>query len=152
MKPMVRTFAVPVCVVALGAGAIVWNLERTRITQRKLADEARLVQSRADKGDANAECKLGLMYVFGRGVPQDYAQAKSWFQKAADQGQAKAMYSIGNLYYYGDGVAQIYSDALIWYRKAADKGYPLAEYMLGSMNYYGYGVPQSYSESLVYRL
>ena len=146
MKSMLRTLAVPACVVAIGAAAIIWNLERTR----KIADEARLTRQRAEKGDANAEYELGRMYVFGRGVPQDYAEAKSWFQKAADQGQVKAIYSIGNLYYYGDGVTQSYSDALVWYRKAADQGYKLGEYAVGTMYYYGYGVPQSYSDAMTW--
>ena len=42
----------------------------------------------ADQGDAQAQFNLGLMYANGRGVPQDAAQALTWFRKAAAQGHA----------------------------------------------------------------
>ena len=35
----------------------------------------------ADQGDAKAQFNLGLMYVNGRGVPQDDAQALAWFSR-----------------------------------------------------------------------
>jgi Sel1 repeat len=90
------------------------------------------------------------MYLWGRGVPRDYAQAHLWYRKASDHGLAKAEYAIGDLYYYGDGVAQSYPDALIWYHKAADQNDATADDALGLMNYYGQGVPQNYSEALAW--
>ena len=35
----------------------------------------------ADQGYALAQALLGAMYETGSGVPQDYAQAASWFRK-----------------------------------------------------------------------
>ena len=90
------------------------------------------------------------MYLWGRGVPQDYAQADYWYHKAADQGLAKANYAIGNLYYYGDGLEQSDSEALVWYHKAADEGDATALDAIGLMYYYGRGVPQSYPEAMVW--
>ncbi len=37
----------------------------------------------AQQGDADAQCRLGLMYANGRGVPQDYVQAYKWLNLAA---------------------------------------------------------------------
>src|SRR5216684_1314717 len=37
----------------------------------------------ADEGDATAQGYLGMLYVNGRGVPQDYVQALMWFSLAA---------------------------------------------------------------------
>jgi TPR repeat protein len=34
------------------------------------------------------------MYGFGKGVPQDNAQALIWLHKAADQGDTQAQYEI----------------------------------------------------------
>ncbi len=150
MRPIVRNIAVPVCVVAIGAAAIIWNLQRTAATKRKLADEAHTAQLRANQGDANGEYELGQMHLWGRGVPQDYAQADYWYHKAADQGLAKANYAIGDLYYYGDGLDQSDSDALAWYHKAADQGDVTALDAIGVMYYYGRGVPQSYPETMVW--
>ena len=44
----------------------------------------------AERGDAEAQNILGMMYVEGRGVPQDYAEAAKWYRKAAQQGHAEA--------------------------------------------------------------
>ena len=46
--------------------------------------------ARAKAGDASAQTNLGLMYIDGKGVPQDYQQAVTWFTKAAEQGHASA--------------------------------------------------------------
>jgi hypothetical protein len=148
MNSIVRNFVVPACVVALGAAAIFWNVERKRATERKFVEEVKQYQLGANRGDANAEYELGLKYLQGQGVLQDYAQANYWYQKAADQGLAKAKYAIGNSYLYGRGVTQSYSDALVWYRKAADQGDAFAQDAIGLMYYHGNGVPQSYSEAM----
>ena len=44
----------------------------------------------AEKGDALAQFKLGLMYESGEGVPQDFAEAVRWYRLDAEQGSAAA--------------------------------------------------------------
>ena len=39
----------------------------------------------AEKGDASAQYNLGLMYIRGHGVEQDFNEAFKWTKKAADQ-------------------------------------------------------------------
>ena len=51
----------------------------------------------ADQGYAAAQASLAKLYVTGRGVPQDYAQAMAWFRKAADQGDRPARPASANL-------------------------------------------------------
>jgi len=150
MNSIVRNVVVPACVVALGAAAIVWNVETKRATERKFAEEVKQYQLGAQRGDANSEFELGRSYFWGRGVPQGFAQADYWYQKAADQGLAKAKYSIGNLYYYGNGVTQSYAEALVWYRKAADQGLSVAQFAIASMYYHGFGVQRSYPEAMLW--
>ncbi|WP_269467350.1 tetratricopeptide repeat protein [Candidatus Thiodictyon syntrophicum] len=62
--------------------------------------------AKAEQGDADAQSKLGWMYLKGQGVPQDYAQAAAWYRKAADQDNADPQYNIGGLYLTGRGVPQ----------------------------------------------
>ncbi len=150
MRSAIRAIAVPACVVVIGAVVIFWRLHTMDATDRRLAEEARVAQLGANQGDANAQYDLGRMYFWGRGMPQDFAEANSWYQKAAAQGSAKAKYAIGDLYYYGDGVPQSYPGALAWYRKAADQGDSTAEHALGLMNYYGHGLPQNYPDALAW--
>src|SRR5271154_4501108 len=69
----------------------------------------------ADLGDASAEYKLGALYVFGDGVPQDYAEGVRWWRKAAEQGDVDAQFSLGFAYNEGEGVTQDYEAAVGWY-------------------------------------
>jgi len=45
-------------------------------------------KAKAEKGDAQAQCNLGLCYEEGAGVAKDAAEAVKWYRKAADQGHA----------------------------------------------------------------
>jgi hypothetical protein len=76
----------------------------------------------ADRGDAEAQFRIGLMYVFGTGVPQDYVAAVNWTRKAADRGNAEAQMHLGFMYEAGEGVRQDHAAALRWTRKALARG------------------------------
>lgn len=52
------------------------------------ATALRLLRPLAAHGRAEAQFFLGLMYMKGEGVPQDYAQAHKWFTLAASQPSA----------------------------------------------------------------
>ncbi|MDC4287922.1 SEL1-like repeat protein, partial [Acinetobacter baumannii] len=51
------------------------------------------IKSIALQGNADAQVKLGLLYIQGLGVPQDYILARQWFEKAAKQGNRDAEYN-----------------------------------------------------------
>jgi TPR repeat protein len=55
------------------------------------ADEFVALAEDAQKGDAEAQRKLGLIYYRGLGVEIDRAEAFKWFTLAADQGNLEAM-------------------------------------------------------------
>ncbi|MDF0666708.1 MAG: tetratricopeptide repeat protein [Nitrospira sp.] len=101
------------------------------------------VLKRAQAGDPNAQNELGLRYSEGRGLPQNYHEAKDWFKRAADQGHANAQVNLGTLYSLGRGAP--YSDpmALYWFQKAAEQRNALAFAKLGMMYERGRAVPQS---------
>ena len=42
----------------------------------------------AEQGDATAQYNLGVMYALGEGVPENDAEAATWYRKAAEQGHA----------------------------------------------------------------
>jgi hypothetical protein len=85
---------------------------------------------------------FGCMYENGRGVPQDYAAAMSWYRKATDWGYAIAQNNLGAMFQWGRGVRQDDAAAASWYRKAADQGYAVAQNNLGGMYAEGRGVAQ----------
>ncbi len=77
----------------------------------------------ADQGGASAQNNLGVLYGKGQGVPQDYAQARHWWEKAAAQGDVKAQHNLGILYDKGYGVPQDLVQAYKWYNLAGANGY-----------------------------
>jgi TPR repeat protein len=95
-----------------------------------------------------AQRNLGIMYDFGHGVTQNYAEAMKWYRKAADQGYAMAQANLGIMYDVGHGVPQNYAEAMKWYRKAANQGNAVAQRNLGIMYEFGRGVPQNYAEAM----
>jgi len=94
---------------------------------------AETLHAEADKGNARAQYNLGMMYISGRGVTQDDAQAIAWWRKAAERGDADAEYSLGRMYTGGRGIAKDRDQAVAWYRKAADQGHGGAQEMLNEM-------------------
>jgi hypothetical protein len=113
-------------------------------TRGDYATALRLLRPLAEQGHASAQTNLGIMYVNGRGVPQNYAEAASWFRKAADQGHDKAQHNLGVLYDFAQGAPQNYAEAARWYRLAADQGNAGSQYNLGILYANGQGVPQDY--------
>jgi len=59
------------------------------------------------------------MYDLGRGVPQDYERAVTWYRRAAQQGDAQAQNNLGVMYENGYGVPQDLVQAYKWYALAA---------------------------------
>lgn len=76
----------------------------------------------AERGDSEAQAKLGELYVEGEVVPQNYKKAFEWFSKAAQQGNSQAQLIVGMMYFKGEGVQQNNELAEKWLRKAAENG------------------------------
>ena len=87
----------------------------------------------AEKGDAEAQLNLGIMYYIGNSVPQNYQKAAEWYTKAAEKGNAQAQWLLGSSYRSGIGVPQDYQKSLEWYAKAAEKGNARAQFELSIM-------------------
>jgi TPR repeat protein len=76
----------------------------------------------AEKGNAEAQYNLGVMYAKGEGVPQDYAGAVKWYRLAAEQGYAEAQYNLGVMYGQGRGVPKDQILSFMWTILAASRG------------------------------
>lgn len=98
----------------------------------------------AEKGSADAQYKLGLIYYRER----NYTEAATQYRKAAEKGNAKAQYALGNRYYEGKGVEQSYEEAFKWYKKAAEQGHAQAQFNLGCMYGRGEGVKKNHFEAI----
>lgn len=114
------------------------------------AKAAQLWRPLADKGDAEAQYRLGSMYAEGKGVERNDATALMWFQRAAERGNAAAQYNVGASYAAGVGVEKNDAEAAKWFRRAADQGMPFAELNLGLLYAAGRGVPQDNVEAMTW--
>ena len=100
-----------------------------------------------ERGDANAQYNLGVMYRKGQGVPQDYKTAMKWYTLAAEQGITPAQSYLGFMYDQGLGVPQDYKTAIKWLTRAAEKGFEFSQFVLGHMYAEGEGTLQDYTRA-----
>ena len=98
----------------------------------------------ADRGDADAQCRLASMYQIGSGLPKDDGEAERWYRKAANQWLAEAQYNLA-ADYVEDPIEQA-----AWYRRAADQGYAPAQSSLGLMYHEGRGVERDESQAIAW--
>ena len=95
------------------------------------------------------------MYATGKGVPQNDAEAVTWYRQAAEQGHADAQFTLGVMYFAGKGIPQDDAEAVTLYRlaalgnlvSAAEQGHAEAQFTLGVMYDTGKGVPQDNVEA-----
>lgn len=77
------------------------------------------LQTQANQGIAEAQNGIGELYAKGKGMPQDYAQARTWYEKAAAQGHPMAQNNLAELYFAGLGGPQDLVRAYMWVNLAA---------------------------------
>ncbi|MDP1665212.1 MAG: tetratricopeptide repeat protein [Methylobacter sp.] len=90
------------------------------------------VRQSAMQGNAEAQAKLGAMYLLGRnGVETDEQKAAEWMLKSANQGFIEAEVIMAALYDRGMGVKNDVKIATAWYEKAAAQGHGPSLAILG---------------------
>jgi len=118
-------------------------------TAASLAVDFNALLGKAEKGDADAQQQVGAAYCNGRGVAQDYQQARIWLQKAAEQKNLRAISWLGFLSANGYGVPQDQAKAFQYYLTAAMGGNDVSDEMQVAERYArGNGVNASDVESL----
>ncbi len=159
-KPVKYCLGCMIVLVAIGANTL--EMDLAELTKR------------AERGDAEAQCELGINYYVGNLVPQDYKQAEKWWRKAVEQGNASAKRQLDTYIetvelekkkaesyriraeqgdaeaqfqlgcIYQMGVLKDYTKSAEWHHRAAEQGYLGSQYSLGELYYEGKGVAQDY--------
>ena len=94
-----------------------------------------------------------MLYLYGRGVKQDFKEAVRLFSIMAEEGNEYAQANLGLMYADGKGVKQDYEKALYWFKKAAEQGNAGAIMSLGFLYAKGQGVDKDLDEARrLYRL
>jgi len=85
------------------------------------------MQSLAETSDHGfAQYYMGMMYMKGQGVEQDYKNAGKWFRKASEKSIPQAQYKLGELYFKGRGVPKDYEFAYVWFSTGAAHNHQLS--------------------------
>ncbi|KAL3471985.1 hypothetical protein BJX99DRAFT_236328 [Aspergillus californicus] len=84
-----------------------------------------------EKLASKAAGHVGLMYLRGEGVEQNFDTAYVWFKLGLANGDALCQHSIGLMFLYGHGVQADAYKASSYFKSAADQDYPAAETRLG---------------------
>ena len=102
----------------------------------------------AQKGNAEAQFKVGEMYETGFGVKEDKAEAENWIMKAAGQGHETAGFKLLFWDIEKNGVTDANKGKLEALRAKADEGNAQAQYYVGKMYSRGVGVPRDSAKAL----
>lgn len=86
-----------------------------------------LLQPLADSGNAEAQYRLGILYVRGLSGDPDTAHGVRLLQSSAASGHPLACYELGRLFEQGESIPQDVTAALYWYNEAARQGNSRAE-------------------------
>jgi tetratricopeptide (TPR) repeat protein len=104
-------------------------------------------RDRAEAGDAEAQCRLGLWYLNGQGVEKNFSEGVRWLTKASEQNNALAEFNLAVCYSKGFGLRKNQAEACKWYLKAAEQNNALAESVLGLCYLNGDGVRKNSAEA-----
>ncbi len=87
----------------------------------------------ANKGNADAQCELGIRYYRGKEIEKNYDEAVKLFREAIDKGSARALRCLGICYYEGNGVPQSLEETYNYLEKAANKDDIEAQFLMGEI-------------------
>ncbi len=100
-----------------------------------VSEDFDILLKKAQKGDADSQYRLGLMYCDDEGDDDDYTEAAKWFKLAVDQNHPGAQCELSDLYFKGWGVLQNKSEALRLLELSAQQGYEEAQFELKYFRY-----------------
>jgi TPR repeat protein len=108
----------------------------------------------ANRGLANAQHNLALLYVHGKGVPRDTHKAISWYTKAAEQGLSLSQFNLAQIYSekafdrdFDKNTDRDLKEAIKWYEKCKDSDF-MGKFQLGLLVHMGMGTDQDKTRGL----
>lgn len=104
----------------------------------------------AEKGNAEAQYKVGEMYETGFGVKKDMAKANDWINKASSQGHETADFKLLYWDLEKNGLNDTNKEKVEALKARAKAENPHAQYYLGKMLAYGVGVKQDRDKAIIW--
>ncbi len=94
----------------------------TQKTEGSAEQAVELFRKAADQGNTDAMASLAVMYAAGKGIAQDLAEARRYYELAARNGNPRGLQGLGVLYLNGEGVPQSKVEALAHWLVALSAG------------------------------
>jgi TPR repeat protein len=120
------------------------------IQRRDFAAAFKLIQPVAEAGNARAQYILGLLYLNGQGVTQDYGLSLTWGRKSAEQGFPPGRDQMVNNYLNGRALPQDYGPVAKTCLELAVAGQVKGQECLGFMYLHGDGVALDGAQALLW--
>lgn len=131
--------------ILLASGLGFFLLLHSGCTQKdRTADDLR---TRASKGDAEAQWRLGVQLSSSGKDDNTQQEAFLWLSKSAGQGSLKGEFNLGKMYWNGRGTEANRAQALQLIRKAAENGLPEAEQWMGEACLKGAVIEKDYQQA-----
>lgn len=89
------------------------------------------IERRALGGDPTAQHLMGMVYITGKGRPQNDEQALRWFREGADKGHVPSAHNLAVILERSPGALRDPASAQRWYRYAAERGFARSQANLG---------------------
>jgi len=118
-----------------------------KLDAKMSAKEIENIKNSAEKGNAQAQYKLGYCYLHGNGVEQNEKLAAEWYRKSAEQGYSPAQHALGGCYWQGQGVRQSDEEAIRLFKASAAQNNADALNQLGDIYTFGAGVEENVAEA-----
>lgn len=133
-------------------GPMVWLALPARESAVAVSPSNRIdnLRSQAEKGDPEAQLKMGVSLINGDGLEISLNKAVEWFTKAAEQGNVEAQYQLGSALLDGRGTAQDYQGARRWFEAASRRGHIKSQVALADIYRYGSGVPIDFAQAYLW--
>ena len=130
--------------VGLPAGAAPEQVDVAQAPPRDNSAEIAKLKPLADKGDAAAQLKVGVLYAESRNL----FEAARYYKLAADKGNAEAQSRLASLNCNGMGLPKNLEECIRLYRLAADAGVTQAQVNLAARYLMGDGTPANHGEAV----
>jgi len=126
MRKRLAALIVLIAVFVLAGGCTGFNFGKglKQYRPENVAQAVEELKPLVEKGNADAQFKLGSLYYQGLGVPQNYMTAVELFRSAAEQHHVFSQIMLGTIYANGiqDVIKRDYPQALMWFIFASAHG------------------------------
>jgi uncharacterized protein len=126
---------------------LAWFYDQGRYVPQDRPRAASLYRQAADRGQAHAQWRLGVMLDTGEGVDEDPDEALVWLRRAVAQDHPEGHASLAVMYANARGVERDYDRAMHHYLRSAELGSSGGFFGIGVLHALGQGVAEDRIEA-----